>query len=219
MTLDAGWLQSTIQGGKRSSSATSYLGPRYINRPNLHILVNTQVTRVLSSENNFNIRTVEFTQSQEGTNFASTSQCILTGEGPRQLVSAQKEVLLSAGTVGTPHILLNSGIGDERELAAVGIKAILHLPDVGQNLSDHPRLTNNWFVRAGGDTFDSINQNSTVAADLLTQWTKTQRGPLVDTFVSHLFFARLLQNSSVLRHNKDPAAGPNTPHYELGMSV
>ncbi len=59
--LSAGWVQLSICHGGRSSSATSYLGPDFINRPNLHVLVDTLASRVLplgSSNNTF--RTVEF---------------------------------------------------------------------------------------------------------------------------------------------------------------
>ncbi|KAF8078191.1 GMC oxidoreductase-domain-containing protein [Lyophyllum atratum] len=199
--LGLGWLQATIKGGSRSSSATSYLAPRFITRPNLHILLNAQVTRVLTSARDRNIQLVELLQE---------------AQGPKLLISARKEIILSAGTIGTPHILLNSGVGDNDELAQLGIDSVLHLPDVGKNLSDHPRLANNWFVNEDGRTFDVINQNSTLTDSLVHQWAKTQKGPLVDTFVSHLFFARL--PTKLLPDGKDPAAGPNSPHYELGFS-
>jgi choline dehydrogenase len=48
-----------------------------------------------------------------------------------------QEVILSAGTIGTPQILLNSGIGDSAELNAVGVPVVHQLKDVGKNLSDH----------------------------------------------------------------------------------
>jgi choline dehydrogenase-like flavoprotein len=141
----------------------------------------------------------------------STSQRV--DPGPRQAITARNEVILSAGTVGTPHILLNSGIGDRGEIAAHGITPLLHLPGVGKNLSDHLRLASNWFVN-GRKTFDMINQNSTLSSELLRRWTTVKQGPLVDTFASHLYFARLPSPQLA-----DPAAGPNSPHYELGFSV
>ena len=54
----------------------------------------------------------------------------------RHVVNASKEVILSAGSIGSPHILLNSGIGDQASLNAVGVPSTVHLPDVGRNLSD-----------------------------------------------------------------------------------
>lgn len=114
---------------------------------------------------------------------------------------------------------MNSGIGDADELKALGIKLVRHLPDVGKNLVDHPRLASNWLVNAKGTTFDMINQNATVTEERLREWSDTQQGPLVDTFASHLFFSRLASNSTILKQITDPAAGPNTAHYELGFSV
>ena len=61
---------------------------------------------------------------------------------PRITLTATKEVILSAGTVGTPHILLNSGIGDAEDLKALGIDSIVNLADVGKNLSDQVALSN-----------------------------------------------------------------------------
>lgn len=113
---------------------------------------------------------------------------------------------------------MNSGIGDRNELNALGIEPKIHLPDVGKNLTDHPRLANNWFVKANGRTFDLINRNASLTTELLRKWSLSHTGPLDDTFVSHLAFSRLPEDS-VLRQIRDPAAGPNTAHYELGISV
>ncbi|KIK60975.1 hypothetical protein GYMLUDRAFT_43513 [Collybiopsis luxurians FD-317 M1] len=206
--LGLGWLQATINGGNRSSAATSYLGPKYINRPNLHVLINTRVTRIIQSPNtskdddkSVTLTTVEFTSSSSGS---------------RHQVTASKEVLLSAGTIGTPQILMNSGIGNSTYLSSFGIKPLIDLPSVGQNFTDHPRLVNNWPV-SGNRTFDEIYRNATLSASLQKLWSERGQGPLVDTFVSHLLFARL--NESVLSElGGDPAAGKHTAHYELGFS-
>lgn len=61
----SGWLQTTIEGGRRSSSATSYLGPEFIRRHNLHVLVNARVTRIRptsSGNHSLAFNTVEFSQ-------------------------------------------------------------------------------------------------------------------------------------------------------------
>lgn len=72
VTVNAeGWIQATINGGRRSSSATSYLGPNFIARPNLHVLINARITRLLQTGGTsragdpFNI--VEFFQNSTGT--------------------------------------------------------------------------------------------------------------------------------------------------------
>ncbi len=74
--------------------------------------------------------------------------------GSQRTIQAKKEVLLSAGAVGSPHILLHSGIGDEKELKAVGIQPVADLPSVGKNLTDHPGCLFGVRVNAT-DTFDT----------------------------------------------------------------
>jgi choline dehydrogenase len=53
-------------------------------------------------------------------------------------LTASKEVILSAGSILTPHILLHSGIGDKNGLTNLGIPVVLDNPSVGQNITDHP---------------------------------------------------------------------------------
>ncbi|KAF8585897.1 GMC oxidoreductase [Ramaria rubella] len=202
--LGVGWLQATIEDGKRSSSATSYLGPEFIDRPNLHVLLNARVTRLIKSNQtreNLAFNDVEFVQG---------------ANSPKFRVAASKEVVLSAGTIGTPYILLNSGIGDKQELEAVGIVPILDLPSVGKNVSDQPFLTNTWVVNST-DTFDDISRNSTVFDEALGMWNRTRTGPFVDTASSHLAFLRLPENSSIFHEFPDPAAGYRSAHFELAI--
>ncbi|KDR73180.1 hypothetical protein GALMADRAFT_125264 [Galerina marginata CBS 339.88] len=200
--LGIGWIQTTINGARRSSSATSYLGPKFINRANLHVLLGARVTRLIEtkgSQEKPQFTTVEFAQSESG---------------PRFLLTASKEVILSAGAVGTPHILLHSGIGEPKALEALKIPSIVDLPDVGRNLSDHPLLPNVWLVNST-DTFEKAGRNATLAAEELEQWNKTQSGPLVDTVLDHLGWLRLPPNASIFQKFPDPASGVNTAHFEL----
>ncbi|KAJ7745458.1 alcohol oxidase [Mycena maculata] len=197
--LGIGWVQSTIKTGSRSSSATSYLGPQYIGRPNLHVMLKTLVTRVLQSSNG-TFQTVEFAPSSGGTaQFRAT---------------ATKEVILSAGSIGTPHILMNSGIGDSQELSALGITPVHNLSSVGKNLTDHPLVRLSWLVDST-DTFDDLNRNATLAAEDLAQWNDTRTGPLADPITSQLGWLRLPDDSPVLQGILDPSAGPLSAHFEL----
>ncbi|KAK0466203.1 aryl-alcohol oxidase [Desarmillaria tabescens] len=202
MPTGVGYMQATINDGKRSSSAVSYLGPDFINRANLHVLLGAQVTKVIQSdEAELNFDIVEFSASSEGSTQLFT-------------VTAAKEIILSAGAIGTPHILLNSGIGGAVELSEVGIQAIVDLPDVGKNLSDQPILWNKWYVN-DTNTWDDIFRNLTYRNELVTQWNETRTGPLVDTLLSHIAWSRLPDNSPIFERVNDPAAGRNTPHTEL----
>jgi len=64
-----------------------------------------------------------------------------------------KEVLLSAGAINSPRILLHSGIGDVNELKSVGIKALVDLPSVGKNLTDQPSI---YVSFRANTTFDTL---------------------------------------------------------------
>ncbi|PBL00309.1 pyranose dehydrogenase [Armillaria gallica] len=199
-----GYVQATINGGKRSSSAVSYLGPDFINRVNLHVLPGAQVTKVVQSdESELSFNVVEFSASSEGSTQLFN-------------VTAAKEIVLSAGAIGTPHILLNSGIGDAAELSEVGIQAIIDLPDVGKNLSDQPLIWNKWYVN-DTNTWDDIFRNLTYRNELVTQWNETRTGPLVDTPFSHISWSRLPDDSPIFERVNDPAAGRNTPHLEIDI--
>jgi len=108
----------------RSSAATAYLDDRTKARKNLHIVTNTRVTRVLpmASTGRPTIRTVEVrvSESSRPVNF-----------------TASKEVILSCGSIGSPFILMHSGIADAEQLENFGIKPLLNNRSVGRNLSDH----------------------------------------------------------------------------------
>ncbi|KAJ7692580.1 aryl-alcohol-oxidase from pleurotus Eryingii [Mycena rosella] len=192
--LGIGWGQTTIKNGSRSSSATSYLGPQFIGRPNLHVLLNARVTRVLQTAPGA-FHGVEFAQDLNGLKYQFT---------------ATKEIILSAGSVGTPHILLHSGIGNSTTLKAVGIKPLHNLPSVGQNLTDHTLVFSS-FLANSNNTWETVNRNATLSAQQLTQWNTSKTGPLVD-FPGSLFgWVR----TDLAGKFPDPAAGPKTPHYQL----
>lgn len=57
--------------------------------------------------------------------------------GQTLTLSAKKEVILSAGAIGSPHILLLSGVGPKQQLESVGVQVLEDLPGVGENLQDH----------------------------------------------------------------------------------
>ncbi|KAJ7049708.1 hypothetical protein C8F01DRAFT_725740 [Mycena amicta] len=191
----------TALNGARSSSSTSYLAPNFVARPNLQVLLHATVTKILPTATN-DFRTVEF-QDAEGKTFSLT---------------ANKEVVLSTGTVNTPNILLHSGIGNSSTLRALGIKPLHNLPSVGQNLTDHPLLRIAWTVNTTNGTFDSTFQNHTIIAEEIQQWNTTRTGRLVNDIMSQIAWLRVPDNSSIFKRFPDPSAGPNTAHYELLFS-
>ena len=69
--------------------------------------------------------------------------------GGQRFVARGREIILSAGAIGSPHLLLLSGVGPARHLESRGIPVVADLPGVGQNLRDHPGLRVIWSVRDG----------------------------------------------------------------------
>ncbi|KAF7362800.1 Choline dehydrogenase, mitochondrial [Mycena venus] len=199
--IGIGWGQATVKDGARSSSATSYLAPEFIARPNLYVLLHARVTRVLETTVGA-VRTVEFVQDIHGQKFTLT---------------AEKEVILSAGSVGTPNILMHSGIGNSSTLANLGITPVHNLPSVGQNLSDHSIVFLSFLVNSN-NTFEAAERNVTLAAEQLAEWNTSRTGPLVDIPLSQIGWLRVPDNSSIFEEFPDPAAGPNSPHFELIIS-
>ncbi|THU97771.1 pyranose dehydrogenase [Dendrothele bispora CBS 962.96] len=198
------WSQSTIFNGTRSSSAASYLAPPFRQRPNLHILLHAHVTRILPTTTNQShyFSGVEFTQDAGET---------------LQVVTATKEIILSAGTIGSPQILLSSGIGDSESLSELGISPLLHLPSVGQNLTEQPLLIYAWLVNST-DPRDFAGPNATaLTAEYLEQWKETRTGPLVNGALSTICFLRLPDNASIFESFEDPSAVP-TPDNFIGAS-
>lgn len=143
--------------------------------------------------------------------FSSRSNVL---SAPLLRVSAKREVILTAGPIGTPHILLNSGIGDSKYLKSLGIPALVDLPSVGRNASDQPAQVNVWSVNSN-NTFDTIFRSDSRE---MNEWATKGTGPLVDTIANQLAFFR---SDNVLKSLKipDPAPGPNSPHLEMFFAV
>jgi choline dehydrogenase len=116
-----GWCDLTIADGKRVSASDAYLAPA-LTRPNLELVTDALVHRVLVQGGRC-----------AGVEYSVGSEMLSAG--------CRGEVLLAAGTVGSPLVLMRSGIGPERHLREIGVDVILDLPGVGQNLQDHAAAT------------------------------------------------------------------------------
>ncbi|KAJ7715728.1 pyranose dehydrogenase [Mycena maculata] len=202
--LGVGWLQSSIGGGKRSTSATSYLAPKFIQRENLHVLLHAQVSKL-----------VDPNKTNEDLTFGGVE--FLQGES-LFTAKATKEIILSAGSVGTPNILMHSGIGDSKALTALGIPSVLDLPSVGQNATDQPIVSAGWSVNST-QTVDSITQNMTRYDEAFAEWNRSHTGPFVEVGATHIAWVRLAADSPIFENSTDPAAGPDSPHIEISMGT
>ncbi|XP_061713808.1 ecdysone oxidase-like [Cydia pomonella] len=109
--------QYIVADGVRQSTATAFLGP-ISKRPNLHVLKHTLVTKVI----------------MDGAIAIGVEALVKAGKTIR--IKANKEVVLSAGAINTPQLLMLSGIGPRKHLEEFDINVIADLP-VGENLHDH----------------------------------------------------------------------------------
>lgn len=113
--------QATIRDGRRESTASAFLRP-VLQRPNLFVRANTRVRRIVIEN-----------QAARGI------QC--EHEGSDFRITARREVVLCAGSIGSPHLLMLSGVGEAKELRDLGVEPVHELPEVGRNLQDHVAAT------------------------------------------------------------------------------
>ncbi|MBY3516698.1 alanine-phosphoribitol ligase [Rhizobium laguerreae] len=130
-----GFYQLTQRNRRRSSASLAYLSP-IKDRKNLKVRTGARVARIIL----------------EGAR--ATGVEIVTSHG-QEIMRADREVLVSSGAIGSPKLLLQSGIGPADHLKSVGVKVLHDLPGVGGNLQDHLDL----FVIAectGDHTYDGV---------------------------------------------------------------
>jgi choline dehydrogenase-like flavoprotein len=134
-----GYYQLTQLDARRSSTSTAFLEPAR-GRPNLTVRLQAQALRVLLER-----------QRAVGVEFA------VGGNRTPVTARARREVIVSSGAIGSPKLLMQSGIGPARHLESVGLECRHDLPGVGSNLQDHLDL----FVIAectGDHTYDKYNR-------------------------------------------------------------
>jgi choline dehydrogenase len=167
-----GYFQQTAHNGLRCSAAKGFLTP-IISRANLTILTKAQTTRILVED-----------KKAIGIEYLKGGQL--------HQVPVSKEVILSAGAIGSPQLLQLSGIGSISLLEKVGVPLVLDLPGVGQNLQDHLQIRlvyktrqrtlndelNNIFKRGLVGLQYVLNRTGplTLAASQVTIFTKSKSG-------------------------------------------
>lgn len=104
----------------RGSSSVWYLHPVIGRRPNLELLLDTLTL------------SVDF----DGTR--ATGVTVRRADGTLETISARREVIVCAGAIDTPALLMRSGVGPASHLAALGIPVVADVPGIGENLNDHP---------------------------------------------------------------------------------
>jgi choline dehydrogenase len=114
-----GLYQFTIRDRARCSTARAFLSPDVRKRPNLQIITDAQAEKIMFDGKR------------------ASGVCYRT-KGQSRSIASRREVVLCAGAVGSPHLLLLSGVGDGAQLSALGINTIHDAPEVGGNMQDHP---------------------------------------------------------------------------------
>ncbi|QTT75324.1 GMC family oxidoreductase N-terminal domain-containing protein [Streptomyces mobaraensis NBRC 13819 = DSM 40847] len=179
------------ENNKRSSASVAYLHPHIEagDRPNLRILLETWAHKL----------------ELDGTR--ATGVRARTKAGQELLVEAGREVILCAGAVDTPRLLMHSGVGPKADLEALGIPVVHDLPGVGENLLDHPESVIVW------ETNGPIPENSAMDSDagLFVRRDPEADGP---DLMFHFYQIPFTDNPERLGYEK-PAHGvsmtPNIP--------
>jgi choline dehydrogenase-like flavoprotein len=160
----ASMFQVTQQNGRRWSAADAFLRP-VLRRPNLEVRIKATVLGVeLDGNRAVGVR-------------------LRRGRG-EEVVRAEREVVLAAGAIGSPQLLLLSGIGPADDLKQVGVPVRHDLPGVGRNLQDHPFVTIIWEVN---------DQQTLYGADKpkpLAEWLLRRSGPLTSSVAEVVAFVR-----------------------------
>jgi choline dehydrogenase len=114
----ASLFQTTTKNGQRSSTFRAFLEPA-MERTNLSVHTHAHAMRVVFDDRR------------------ATGVVYQNAHGDDVTVTATREVIMSAGAIGSPHLLMLSGVGPKAELAAAGIDVVHDAPDVGKHLRDH----------------------------------------------------------------------------------
>lgn len=157
--------QATIRRGSRCSTAKAFLRP-VKNRENLHIAMKTHALRVVFNEGK-----------------RATGVEVLR-HGSHRLIRARREIVLSAGAINTPQLLMLSGIGPKEHLAEFGIPVISDLR-VGDHLQDHVGLGGLTFVV---DEPVSLKKDRFQTVSVMMQYVLHEKGPMTDSGVEGVAF-------------------------------
>lgn len=179
--------QTISRNGVRLSASRAFLWPNR-NRPNLHIALNATATKIQTRRVNSKVTAsgLSFTMVRFFPRFIlrdyiSAKYIMISPysqNGRRYNVRAKREVILSAGSINSPQLLLLSGIGPKEHLKSVNIRAVHDLPGVGQNLHNHQSYGIDFNIN-----HTIINELTLDSAD---QYLYNQTGPMSSTGLAQL---------------------------------
>lgn len=195
-----GFYQATVRRGRRAGTAQAFLAPAS-RRPNLTVRTHATVHRILV----------------EGGRAVGVAAEI---DGTVEEFHAEHEVVLSAGAIASPKLLMLSGIGPAAELSAHGIPVVVDHPGVGRNLQDHLTIGVGWRVH-GMPTLESALRPGNVL-----RYLAARRGPLASHVVEAGGFAATGGGPPNLQIHAAPVlfenhglTPPPYPGYTIGVSL
>lgn len=164
------WVRYVSPEGKRQDTAHTYLHPRLRDgkHPNLHVVVESQVVRVL-----FDNEGDEGSKRATGVEYRPNPEFQAQGIGgptltPVRTVRARKMVVVSCGALGTPAVLERSGVGDPEVLGRAGVPVVADVPGVGRDYQDHNLLLPAYKAGVGPeDTTDALLSGRIQAESLI----------------------------------------------------
>lgn len=162
--------QVTQKNGERCSAAKAYLTPN-LSRPNLCVKTHALSAKIIM-------------QGKRACGIA-----YYQGSEAKE-VRARREVILSAGTFGSPQLLLLSGIGPAKDLQAVGIPVVHDLPGVGENLQDHIDHVQSYISASDSQTFGLSLNGAIKMAKGVFEWRKQRTGMITSSIAEAGAFVR-----------------------------
>ncbi|KAL4808643.1 hypothetical protein BDV18DRAFT_132832 [Aspergillus unguis] len=155
-----------IKTGRRSSAQAAY-GPILATRANVRILTGAEATKIRIKHGR-----------------AEAVDYFLHAQSITQSIYARREVLVSAGAIGSPKLLMLSGLGPRQHLQDLGIHLVMDIPDIGDNLHDHHNAVIMAQIPETITTSFTLRANSTLLAEAQAQYSADGTGPLSYTLTS-----------------------------------
>lgn len=192
---------NTIYKGVRTTSI-----PYLDGKPNITILCETEVTKIVITD---------------GT---ATGVEVVDGEGNKKILTAKREIIVSAGAFQTPQILMLSGIGPKAHIESFGIECQVDSPHVGQNLLDHPILAHVFKFKQPIGLDHHLLHNTAEKAAAAAAYERDHTGPLHSGLLELVGFPRIdsrLEKYPEYRAAKaangglDPFGPAGQPHFEI----
>jgi choline dehydrogenase len=190
-----GTVQLNVRNGWRCSTAAGYLKPN-LRRKNLKLVTRTHVRRIL-----FEGRRAVGVEVEQG--------------GAIKRIRARREVIVSAGAINSPVLLMNSGIGPADELKQVGMDVLHDLAGVGKNLQDHVQARFTFLTRQPG-TLNEILTSPRQQMRMALQWLTSASGQLAVGATEGCLFARS-DPAEPVPDLQFQATNFSTEHLTLGL--